>query len=704
MNTLWGNAFLGLILVFLILLLFFQFRLAFWVSIGLPISLLMTLGFMPYLGFAVNMMTIGSVILMLGMLVDDAIVTSESIFTQKEKGLDPKEASIEGTSAVMGPVIVSSLTTVLAFLPMAFIGGLAGNFMWAIPVMVLLCLGASLFECKCMLPSHLAHGKKGAIHQKKWFSKIQSFYNYIIIIAIHWRKTTVILFCVFFVLVTLFGISVLGFNLNPESDIDSFLCRIELPKGSSFSHTSQKVQEIEKLMRAVIPERELLHIATTIGHHDIDLYGSTQGLNPAWALVKVQLIEDNKRKSNTLDLLTTLRKKSKKLQGFHDLFFRVLEDAPIPAKPIQIEIIGNDPTGNDLAQILIDFLKKYPGVIDIYTSHKIGKDIVELKLDHIALANRGLTVSDITQAVRIAFDGEVVNSLQTVDEKIDYRLQFSPREHGKLETLKNLVVINKQGSPIQLQAVCDFELHKGEAAIKHYFGQRTITLFGDIDRAKVDVMKINNDIAKFVETEKLLKRFSRLRLLYTGEIEEQKEVHGNMGSAFIICLISIFFILVVLFNSLIKPFLVMIVIPFGFCGVVIGYGIHGIPLSMIALLGIIGLAGVLVNDSLVMISWLNKMQKGKEFLSDEEIAIGAAQRLRPIIITSLTTVAGLFPSAYGIAGDNPMIRPMVMAMAWGILFGTIITLILLPCLYAISQDVRKQFSVIINFIIFWKRR
>ncbi|MCP4663782.1 MAG: efflux RND transporter permease subunit, partial [bacterium] len=228
------------------------------------------------------------------------------------------------------------------------------------------------------------------------------------------------------------------------------------------------------------------------------------------------------------------------------------------------------------------------------------------------------------------------------------------------------------------------------AAIKHYFGERTTTVFADIDRAAVSTAAINAELARYVEQQGLLQRFDRLRLHFGGELEQQQEAVGNVGIAFIMCLVSIFFLLVVLFNSVTQPFLIMVVIPFGFTGVIVGFALQGIELSMIAMIGILGLAGVLVNDSVVMIDALNRRKEEHGGpLSDDEIAEGAKTRLRPVVITSVTTVAGLAPAAYGIAGANPFMTPMIMAMTWGVIFGTFVSLLLLPCLYAADRDFER---------------
>ena len=704
LDVLSSNAIIGLILLFTALLIFFNLRLAFWVSVGLPLSILLTFLVMPIFNMGINTLTLMMLILMIGMLVDDAIVTSESIYAHREQGLSPREASIEGRAAVAGPVIVSTLTTILAFGPLIFLGGLEGKFLWYIPAMVAVLLGASLFECQFMLPSHLAHGGRKPLRPKQWFSQVQDFYDRYILKMIRWRYLTIGAFALGVAGVVVLGVLTLKFNLYPETDIDTFNVKVELPEGASFVYTTQKIKALEKIVRAAVPEEDLLNIASRIGQHNTDIYGAAEGRNPAWGLITVYMLPQGQRTVNSNDIINGLRKKFKTIEGYRSLQVEPLKDTPVAGKPVELELIGNAPGRFDLADRILKYLKNYPGVTEAWTSYKTGKDIVELKLDHTALSGRGLTTADITRSVRIAFDGIIVDELQTVDDLIRYRLQFRPRERGKLETLKNLVVVNNTGKAIPIRGFAEMEARSGEASIKHYFGQRSITVYADINRKVVDVEKINRDLANFIDNEDLLQRYAGMRIWFGGELEQQKAALGNIQFAFLICVISIFFVLVILFNSLTQPFLIMIVIPFGLSGIIIGFSLQGIEMSFLALIGVLGLIGVLVNDSLVMVASLNRLKIAKSadsaqrvyYLSNQEIADGAGRRLRPIVITSLTTCAGLFPTAYGIAGSNPFITPMVMAMFWGILFGTLMSLIFLPCLYAAEQDLRKLFRKILG--------
>ncbi len=686
-----GNAVLGLVLVAVVLLAFFHRRLALWVALGLPVAIAITFAAMPFAGLGIDVMTLSALILVLGMLVDDAIVTGESIERHREAGLAPAEASVRGVAAVARPVIVSTATTVLAFAPAAFLGGLEGKFLWALPVMALLALGGSLVECQLMLPAHLAHGGGAPPRPKRWFERVQGFYDRFIHRLIARRYQTIVVFVAVSLAIVVWGALTIRFKLYPEMDVDTFFLKVELPEGASFAYTDDKVRELEVLVREVVPAEDLLNVTVQVGHHDTDVYGAQEGRSPAWALVTAFMRPQGERRTDSNDAIAELRRRVAGLSGYKSIILRPFEDTPVLGKPVEVEVIGNDESRHRLAGILARHLEQHPGVTESWTSYKPGKDVVRLDLDHEALRSRGLTVADVTRAVRVAFDGMVIDELQTVEEKIEYRLQYRPREQGKMETLQNLVILNRDGLPVALRAVAELEVGPGEASIKHYFGERTTTVYADIDRAVTSTAAINAELQGLVEEEGLLQRFDRLRLWFGGELEQQQEAMGNAGVAFVLCLAAIFFLLVVLFNSLSQPFLIMAVIPFSFTGVLFAFALQGIEMSMLAFIGILGLAGVLVNDSVVMIDALNRRKEAARgaFLDEVEIGRGAKERLRPVVITSVTTVAGLAPTAYGLAGSSPFMTPMVMAIAWGVLFGTFVSLLLLPCLYAAEQDLRR---------------
>ncbi|MGI9284196.1 MAG: efflux RND transporter permease subunit, partial [Pseudomonadales bacterium] len=691
LDTLVGNAVLGFVLVLLILNLTMSRRLAFWVAVGIPFSILIAFLALYMAGITINAISLTAIILMVGILVDDAVVVGESVQRQRELGLSGHEASVTGTLLVAKPVAFAILTTILAFLPLLGMGGANGEFMKSFPITVIIILLASLFESQLMLPAHLARSAlAGGPEKARFIDRLALRYRRIILRLISKRKTTLLTGVVLFVGVLFYGSVAIKYELYPALDIDSINIKIELPAGVQLEQTRAKAEELEQVIRAQIEPNDLLNIVTQLGHHDTDFYGAAEGRSEAWALITVHLKPLSQRETNTHELVNSLRQTLDDHSGLQSIIVEAQSDVPVQGKAVEVEVISNGDKRFTLARELQTYLQQHPHVTASWTSYQTGKDIVDLDFDLDLLASRGLSVSEVTDAVRVALDGLVVEELQTVDERIYYRLQFPPGQDSQLESLEQLRVINSRGEKIFLNSIVDFKLRAGEADIKHYQGRRTVTVFANIDRDATSVGQINKDLAAYIANKAYAQDYPDVRLWQGGELEASAETVGSLGQVLVVCLLGIFVALVLLFNSYIHPVLILLCLPFGMTGVILGFGLQGMALGVVAMTGVIGLMGILVNDSLVLISTLNRLgdEKG-ELLADEDIADGAGQRFRPIVVTSITTVAGLLPTAYGVAGSNSYITPMVMAMAWGSMFGVFVTLILLPCMYALDRDFRR---------------
>lgn len=691
LDVLVGNAMLGLISVFMLLCLFLNGRFAIWVAIGIPFSICLTFLLLASIDVTINAISLTAIILLMGILVDDAVVVSENVQRLREADIDAYEASLGGTLQVARPVVFSALTTMLAFAPLLFMTGPDAAFMVDFPITVVVLLLASLFESQYLLPSHLAQTRLASVkNDNPWFDRLRDGYHRFIGKALQRRYLTLLLFVGAFIGVMIFGAMTIRFVLYPEPDIDSINIKVELPAGTNFEETVAKVKALESNVRKQVNSEDLLNITSQVGHHDTDLYGSTEGRNKSWALVSIFLKPLGQRDTDTYQLADELRQWASKDPDADALTVVPLTDIPVVGKPVEIEVISNSEQRFAIAQSLDDWLAMHPAVSSHWTSYHPGRDILDLQFNYSLMAARGLSVSNVSRAVRIAMDGELIDELQTLDERVRYRLQLPPGRSGALATLENLAIINQRGEAIYLKSFTEFKLRASESSIKHYLGKRTVTVYAEIDRNLISVEQINADISDFIAQQQWSSRYPDTRIWQGGELEQQAETLGNFGQAAMICLISIFAILVILFNSLSHPLLIMISIPFGITGVIIGFGIQGMELGVMAMTGVIGLVGVLVNDSLVLLHTLNQQQHfNRAPLTVEEIAEVARQRFRPILITSITTVVGLLPTAYGILGENSYITPMVMAMAWGVMFGGLVSLILLPCLYAVDQDVRK---------------
>ena len=698
LDTLLNNSMAGMILVFLVLMAFFPFRFTIWVTLGIPTAIMIAFIFMPFFGMSINQTSIAGLILMLGILVDDAIVVAENIFQHNEAGEDPVEAAINGTYGISAPVLTSSATTLLAFAPLLFLSGIEGKFMWVMPAMVMMVLLASLLECKLMLPAHIASALKSKPKKpqkkdfRRWFEPVDASYRRWLSLALQHRYLTTALATLMVIIIGYFSIQHTDMNLYPDADIDNIVIKVEMPLGTSFDQTRSNLMVLEQEVRTFISSEDLLNIKSTIGHHD---YGNssdvTEGQQPSWGLINIFLAPQNKRQSSSMEILAKLRTNFADRSGFNSLIVEPFRNTPPTGRSVEIDIIGNHESRYLVADAIMDFLRSHPNVAESWSTYSPGKDVVELKINHEALADYGLTVASVTRAVRIAFDGLLIDELQTVEERIRFRLQFQQPQQGKLETLYGLSIINSRGEPVLLRNVAKLVSKPGESAIRHYYGERTTTIYAEIDKDIISVTDINQQVAQFINEHKLRSNNQQLQIKQSGEIQRQQAAMGNVGNALILAMAGILFLLVLLFNSITQPLLVMMVIPLGIIGVLFVFVLQGFDMSMPAMVGMTGLAGILVNDSLIMIDRLNKTRPGG-LLTLEEVIAAASSRLRPIVITTFTTVAGLFPTAYGLLGDSSFFRPMIMAMFWGVLFGSLITLFYLPCIYTIEQDIRRRFS------------
>jgi multidrug efflux pump subunit AcrB len=357
-------------------------------------------------------------------------------------------------------------------------------------------------------------------------------------------------------------------------------------------------------------------------------------------------------------------------------------------RPITMRVVGSDDDARlEMADSVTAFLRTVPGVHDLDRNDKRGKDQIELTLDYEKLSRLGLTVADVARTVRIAFDGELVTSVRYGDEDVEFRVVLEKESRGDPKLLKNLLIPNDRGRLIEIGEVARFRRGPGTSSIYHYDGERAILITGDVDKGVVTPLEATNAVKTRFDTSR---DRDGLYFVVGGEAEETQESMQSLMTAFISAAVAIYLLLVLLFNSLVQPFLVMSAIPLGALGVIVAFALHGKPLGFTATMGLIGLSGVVVNDSLVLVAHINSLRKSRPGEPMIRIVSDAASdRLRAILLTSLTTIGALLPLAYGIGGSDPFIAPMALAMGYGLLFATPITLALIPSLYLVADDFRR---------------
>ena len=683
-----NNGMIGLALVMLVLATFLNLRVAFWVALGIPVAILGTIFMLPMFGSFLDSITMTAMVLVLGIIVDDAIIISESIYRHYERGMEPMRAAEQGLKAVFKPVITTILTTFVAFAPLFYMPGMLGKFVYVIPLVITLALIVSLIESTLALPAHIAAGMKpngGASKRSGLFDRMRHSYQGLLVRLLRWRYLLVLLF--FMVLAGSLGYAYkfMDFILFPSSTAERFMVLIETPVGTSLQATSDRTREVEEII-SELGDDELDSFVTRIGTYG-DIGSSERENNAA---VYVSLTSYGSRERTADEIVESLRQKTDQIEGVERVFYMIDSGGPPVGRPITMRVVGvDDEMRRRLADDLLAFIEGLEGAKDLERSDKPGKDQVEIKFDYDSLARVGISVADVARNVRIAYDGEVVTSVRYGDEDVDFRVIFNEQVRKSPASLAQLTLPNRNGNLTPLNQVARFVSTPGPASFTHYKGDRTITITGDVDKEITTPLKITEAVLAHFNLEQ---DYPGMSLVVGGEAEESQKSIDELIIIMGIAAIGIYLLLILLFNSLWQPMMVMMAIPFGVVGVIVGFSVHDQALGFLGMIGMVGLAGVVVNDSLVLVAHVNELRQ-RHPLRDLKIIVarGTANRLRAVLLTTVSTVAGLMPLAYGIGGTDAYMGPMALALGWGLLFATPLTLLLIPSLYLIGTDVAGLF-------------
>lgn len=716
------NGLIGLTLVLIILTLFLRPSLAVWVSIGIPISFLGTLFIMPFMGMTINLISLFAFILVLGIVVDDAIVVGESIFTRFQKDGPGVESSIEGAHRVAMPVTFAVLTSTVAFIPILFIPGFQGKFLAPIPLIVIPTLLFSLLESKLILPYHLSlcrvgHGQREQLNFFQRFQRktadgletfIDKFYRPTLARCLHNRYATFSLFIG--LLVIAIGavkggwIRMMRFPAVPS---DYIFVTLKMPDGTSFEKThaatTQLKHGLDKLRVQLKKEGysdPFKHIFRITGATP---FGSGGPANiqegPADTHVGQMIIELDKSEQHALSapkLAARWRKAIGEIPGVRTLDFKATAAGRI-GKPIEIELAGKDYdqlTG--AAEEVKAFLHTYDEVFSIFDSHAAGKLEIQLKL-RPAAQTLGISQADLARQVRYAFYGAEAQRIQRDREDIRVMIRYPKKERASIANLENLRIRTSDGREVPFHEVAEAHFGEGFSTIKRTDRRRTILVSADLDKSTGDLEAINKALAEEL-LPSLRKSHPDILTNIEGEALEAKEGNETLLNAFLLALLTMYALMAIPFRSYVQPLIVMSVIPFGLVGAIMGHWLFGEPLSQLSLYGIVALAGIVVNDSLVLVDYINRRRKEGTSLVDAVRTAGVA-RFRPIVLTSLTTFAGLTPILLETSLQAQFLIPMAISLSFGVLFATLITLLLVPCIYLVLEDLRNLGRKIGNLFI-----
>lgn len=699
LDVLKGNAAIGIALVALVLLCFFRWRFALWVVLGIPTAVLMVFIVMPYVGITVNLLSMSALILMLGILVDDAVVVAESIFRQKEYGLPAREAAFQGVMKVLAPILAATVTTIVMLAPMAFLGGIQGKFMWIVPLMAILVLLMSLIECKLFLPSHIAHAFEGGSTKRlsrSWFERIEDAYESFMMFVVPHRYLFSVIVLLIFLGLGYFGFSNIVVATNPDADVDSVFVKVEGPVDASFEQMEARLLAMESKVRATIPEEVVEDVLVTVGHHDHNTRKITEGQNVSWGLISVYLKENNQRDIHSREIAERIRQRLGQEQGLRRLNVIVNQLGPSMGLPLEAVVISNSDNRFAVADKILSYVESIEGVTESWSDYVTGKPVVSLEIDYVALSRFGLSVADISEAISIAYNGTIIDTYDGLDEKIHYRLMLDAASYSDISgKLASLTVTNAAGETILLRSLVEFRQKPGEGTIYHYRGDRATTVYAEIDRQRISLVELNRQVSAYVDSLNLQTSYPDVSVYFDGELVTSKEQAGQVLIALAFGLFVVLIILVLLFKSFLQPFMVLALIPLGVISVFVVFVLHGLQMTLVGMVGLAGLMGVIVNDAVVMLDRFNveRDRNGAEqplLLHDRQIVECASLRLRPIVITTVTTCAGLLPAAYGLYGSYDLITPMILVMFWGVLIASTATLFFLPALYAFERDLQVR--------------
>lgn len=719
------NAYLGLGLVLIVLALFLKPKLAAWVSLGIPISFMGGFWLLPLFDVSINMISLFTFILVLGIVVDDAIVVGENIHIYLKRGLSGVDAALEGAYQVAKPVIFAVLTTMVTFSPMILVEGALGKIWKIIPVVTILVLMFSLIESLTILPAHLAHMKINEAKKKnrfsQWWSDIQmgihnwlqgfikNKYTPVLELALKNRGNTVaIAISIFILTVGLVASGFIRFNFFPPLEADIVIAGVEYPEGTPVSLTKVGLDQIEKSayklkdsLEVLYPENKIfINMVSTAGDQPIKTQSARGPGNldatffgSHLAECVIELAPGEERPISTVEISKIWRELTGPIPGVKQVTFD--SDLFTTGAPIEIQLSSvNREDLKAVTNSLKDKLQTYAGVFDIKDSFSAGKD--EIKLNLLPEAqNYGITMASLARQVRQAFYGDEVQRVQRGRDEVKVFLRYPKDERVSLNNLEQMNVRVGNNVEVPLGQVAQGELSSGYSTITRTDRKRSISITADVDLSEANANEI---LAKF-ETEHIvpiLLDYPSVNYSFEGEQREQRDTLSSLFKNFALALFVVYVLLAVPFKSYLQPLIIMSAIPFGFTGAVIGHIIMGMNLAVLSIIGIVALSGVVVNDSLVMVDFINRYKRDDGKTSLEAALAAGPRRFRPILLTSITTFVGLFPLLIEKSVQAQFLIPMAISLAYGVLFATLITLILVPTSYLIIEDIKDFLGRLTN--------
>ncbi|MCB9627421.1 MAG: efflux RND transporter permease subunit [Sandaracinaceae bacterium] len=709
------NALQGLVLVLLILGLLLEARLAFWVTLGIPISFAGSLIFFDAADISINMISLFAFIVTLGMVVDDAIVVGESVYSLREKGYSRVDAAIKGVTSVGTPVVFSILTTCIAFMPMLFVPGVMGKFFRVLPIVVILVLLISLVESLMVLPAHLSHKMPWLLEKSLFFiliplqllpSKqvakgldflIHRTYLPTLKLALRWRYVTLMAGLALMVgSVGLIAGGRVGFSFLPKTAGDVITVMLKMPVGTPIEDTRRALEQISGVAEELIAEHQSLDGGTISRGIYLDI-GANTSLEPDvtggagvfgsnLGTVMFYMVGQEQRAVTTSEIVRDWRARVANIAGVDSLVFNY--DVGVqPGSPVAIELIHEDSaTLEAAARRLAEEIRSYSGLRDIDSGVAVGKEQLDFTLTAEGRA-MGFTEVDLARQVRAAYFGTEAVRQQRGRDEVRVFVRRPREDRASLHEMEQMIVRAPSGAEVPLAQAAHVERGRAYTVIRRTEGRQTITVTADVEDGDTNAGEIVERIVGR-EVAQLERDIPGLTHSLGGEQQRQAETMSSLVMGFGFALFAMYALLAVAFKSYAQPILVLLAIPFGFIGAVWGHVLMGYDLSIMSQMGIVALAGVVVNDSLILVDATNEFQREGHDIWRATL-MGGARRFRPILLTSLTTFFGLAPMILETSVQARFLIPMAISLGFGVLFATFITLLLIPAAYMALDDATR---------------
>ncbi len=690
LTLLMENGVLAVVIVLLILALFLEYRLAFWVMMGMAISFIGGLVLLPPVGVSINMISLFAFLVVLGIVVDDAIVVGENVFEYRQRGMKPLAAAIAGAREMARPVTFSILTTIIAFVPLLFIPGTTGKFWWPLPAVVILVLAVSLLEALFILPAHLAHirqgpGRLGGRALRRWQEAfaaradhlVQHHYRRFLDLALRHRYVTLTAALTLLAVIGSFGLSGhMGLIMMPEVAADEIEAGVRLPVGTTIDQAARVARQVTESTHRMFEEHDLHRVAEGI---------KTNVRGQSFIDVEIVMRPPTEHDMTAQEVIELWRDEIGDLEGVDQISFEAESGPGGWQQDISVDLSHEDIAVLEQAsEQLLGRMGGYAATRDVSDNYDKGKTQLDFRLRPEG-RNLGLTAADVGGQVRDAFYGALsLRQLRGTNES-EVRVKLPRAERKQMQNLEAFVVRTPAGTEVPLLDVVDVVRGEAFTSINRRDGRRVVTVSMDVE-PKSAITRVLREIEQ-AELPRLRDRHPGLTWTFQGSQAEMRESTDALRGGFVLAMLVVYALLAVAFGSYLQPLIVMIAIPFGIVGAVIGHLLLGHDLSLISLMGVIALAGVVVNDSLIMVDYANR-QRGDR-TAFQAIHLAGIRRFRPIMLTTLTTFGGLTPIILETSRQATYLIPMAISLGFGIVFATAIILVIVPCLYLILEDARR---------------